>query len=208
MIAYTINVVGTGEATEKLAKFGPSPGLFRAIGEEGKSFLRAWFYRLDAERANKLGGRRTHFYRDAGDSVRYEISQDNVALVVSKTGLRQRWKGGTIKAVNAKYLTIPARSESYGVRALDFPGDLKFIKFKSGAKALVLDDQRHGVDDASGSYIIKSKKNSRKKNVGVVMYWLVPSVYQAPDPSVIPDNQTLGFVADRAIDAHLKGFQI
>lgn len=212
MNAYTITISGEGEAKAKLQKFGRSPGLDRAVGLAAQDAVKEYYFRLDGERANAMGGKRSHFYHKAGMSAQWQPVADGVSVSVTQLGLRQRWLGGTIRAVNAKYLAIPARTESYGIRPREFPGDLQFIKFKSGAAALVKDDQSHGVDMDSGGYRVKSaergEKRTRKKGVGLVEYWLVPSVYQRPDPTAVPSPEYLLNAVTEAASTYLGGFNL
>jgi hypothetical protein len=147
-----------------------------AVASGGRFYLRAWFYRLDSERANKLGGRRTHFYGDAGRSTTYQIVTNGVVFGIAKQGIRQRLEGGTIvprgysKITGRKLrnLTIPATAEAYGKRASEF--DLEFAMVQDGGHvrpALV------------------------EKGETKAMYWLVPRVVQQKDPSVLPTNEQL-----------------
>ena len=141
---------------------------------------------LNAPRANDLGGVRTHFYAHASRSTNYAVTSDGVTISINWQGIRQRYEGGIIKAGRngTKLLTIPACAEAYGHRAKEFK--LKFVKFRTGRMGLV-------VDEAGG---IQGKrrvqKNGRTRNrasrrgFGKLMFWLVPSVVQFPDPTVLP----------------------
>ena len=97
-------------------------------------YLSAYIANLDNDRANPLGGTRSHFYRHAAEGITEELHEDSADVVINQTGFRQRLLGGEIHAKNSKYLTIPAIAEAYGHHAPEF--DLVFVPFKSGAKAL------------------------------------------------------------------------
>jgi hypothetical protein len=90
---------------------------------------------LDANRANQLGGKRTHFYAAAARGVSYATGSEGVDISIHQTGIAQRYFGGTIKPVNSKYLTIPADPESYGHRAGEF-NNLMLLWGKNGPYAL------------------------------------------------------------------------
>lgn len=208
--AFTITISGLGEAQSRFQKFGNSPGLSKVMGEAAQKVTRDWLFRLDGERANTLGGRRSHFYADAAKNTRYEATDDGATVVITKTGLRQRWLGGTITAKNVKFLTIPARSESYGVPARQFPRKLRFVQFRSGAAALVIDDRGESTthtDDAGNVTTRRGKRNKRMKTAGIVEYWLVPSVHQNPDPSVLPSQSVLTEAVVEAGKNFLMRFQ-
>lgn len=187
--AYRIKVVGKGEVEARLAKFGPSPGLSRVAGEAAAQAVRDHFVKLDSSRPNALGGRRTHFWGKAARSVTSSPTKDGAEVTVSHTGVRQRLYGGTIRAVNAKYLTVPARAEAHGRRARSFK-NLKFVPFASGSRALVVTGGK------------------RSKRAGLVMYWLVPSVTQAADPSVLPSEAQLQEAVSAAASEYLMQFQL
>lgn len=189
-VTYTLE--GVGEAKTLLEGLDDKvlhAGLYEAVTKAAADVVRGHLKARDHTHANKMGGKRSHFYWNAANTVREEANAEGGTITINYTGLRQRWLGGDIYPVNAKLLAIPARSESYGIPPKEF-GDLKFIQFKSGAKALVKDDQTHTVDWDSGGYRNLSteagERKSRKKGIGLVEYWLVDHVYQKPDPSVMP----------------------
>jgi len=141
------------------------------------------FVQLDSERANELGGQRSHFYGNTAKSVSSGGDAEGATVTMSQLGLRQRLEGGEIKPRQGKYLTIPARSEAYGKRAREFD-DLEFVKLSGGRGMLVR--------KATGAV-------SERADVGVIYYWLVPSVLQTADPSVLPNVSTIDAEARRII---------
>ncbi len=150
---------------------------------------------LNRSRPNRLGGRRSNFYQHAGNSINTTTAGDTFTISFGSVGLAQRYFGGTIRAKNAKYLTIPARAEAYGKRASEF-NDLQFVVFESGP-ALVRRSQ-------STIKFRKGKDGSRRAvrsgdAAGEVMFWLRRSVDQAPDPSVLPTEQEYGDAVEKAV---------
>lgn len=195
--AYTILLEGAGEAKvlmEKLYREGLPLGFHTAIAKAAADKTQEHLKTRDTTHANTMGGKRSHFYWNAAETVHGEATVDGAVVTINYLGLRQRWLGGDIYPINAKYLAIPARSESYGVPPKEFPGDLTAIRFRSGAMALVKDEQTHTVDDA-GSYRIRSaargERRSRKRTIGLVEYWLKDHVSQSPDPEVLPSPADL-----------------
>jgi len=145
-------------------------------------YLAAYIGNLDNDHNNPFGvAYKTHFYRHAAEGITEEIYEDGADVIINQTGFRQRLLGGTITAKNSKYLTIPAVAEAYGHAAPEF--DLRFISFKSGAKALAAHTQQ----------------DHR------VWYWLVKSVTQEGDPTVMPSNDAMTQVAKNSMLAYLKG---
>jgi hypothetical protein len=188
--AFTIKMEGKGETATRLGKLyqdgrlplGLHSALAKAVAEKVKQHLKL----RDHTHANRLGGKRSHFYFQAAESVRGTPTVDGAEVTINKLGLRQRWLGGTIRAKNAKLLAIPARAEAVGVSPRNFPGDLKFIKFRSGAMALV------------------KVGGPRSRTAGLVEYWLKEEVYQRPDPTVLPTPAELINVASEAMGDYLS----
>lgn len=133
---------------------------------------------------NKLG-RSTGFWADSVRATHAEATDSGCVVSVSKLGFRQRYFGGTIKPVNAKFLTIPARSEFYGARARQFT-NLRFVMFRSGTAALVINDG--GAEKITG---VSTKRAGSKKDAGMVAFWLVESAEQKPNPNIIPADEKI-----------------
>jgi hypothetical protein len=66
---------------------------------------------------NRLKGPRTNFYAAAATSVQNLSSPQGVIVRIPHEGIAQRYYGGTIRPVRAKFLTIPAAAEFHGTRA-------------------------------------------------------------------------------------------
>src|SRR5260370_38005174 len=96
-------------------------GVKPAIGRAVLRLVQQHFLRLNASRANPLGGPRSNFYAQAARSTRYDVLTDGVLVSVSQVGIRQRLAGGQIIPRNVKYLALPAIAEAYGKRAREFP---------------------------------------------------------------------------------------
>lgn len=95
-----------------------------ALGERGAQLVRENFYEKD-KTPNRLNGKRTHFWRQAGDATGYDLHPEGATVFTTKLGVRQRLEGGVITPKNAKWLTVPLTAEAHGVRAREFP-DLDF----------------------------------------------------------------------------------
>lgn len=147
------------------------PGVRKAMGRAIGTTLRKHFTKLDSERPNALGGKRTHFYGQVRRSVQQpELTGDGVVVAINHVGIAQRYFGGVIKPKTAKYLTIPVNPEAYGHRAREF--ELTPIFFADGGGVLV----DHTNPNAPGG-------------IGEVYYRLATEVDQAPDPTVLPPER-------------------
>jgi hypothetical protein len=152
---------------------------------------------LETTRPNELGGERTHFWEQAADSLSHSISGSELRVSVNKLGFAQRFFGGEIKATNADWVTIPARSEAHGKRAGEF-NNLRFVQFSEDTAALV-EAERTDVQ------LFRRKKENlpavserARAAGGLVMYWLKHSVTQPADPSVLPSADLLADTAMKA----------
>lgn len=131
-----------------------------ALGEDGSQLVRENFYEKD-KTPNQLGGKRTHFYRQAGDATGYDLHPEGASIFTTKLGVRQRLEGGVITPKKAKgWLTIPLTPEAHGRRARDFPG------LEAGGGYLSDDEGR-------AHYVFKKR------------------VKQEEDPTVLPSKEAL-----------------
>jgi hypothetical protein len=165
------------------------PDVRRVMGRSIAGALRRHFSKLDGQRANRLGGSRTHFYGAARRAVQQPqlIGGDGVVVSVNHLGIAQRYYGGTITPKTAKALTLPVHPDAYGHRAREF-SDLQFIPSRRPGVFGIL--ARPNPDSPTG--------------IGEAYYVLVKRVTQAPDPTVLPDFRTLEQTALEAADAYVR----
>jgi hypothetical protein len=159
-------------------------------GHAGELLVKERLTEADLSRPNALGGTRTHFYADAAAGTHSELVPEGALISINQVGIRQRVLGGTITPVNSKYLTIPARAEAYGHRAAEF-GDLVVVFGRGGVPiALARAWQspiRIGRPRRDGTRRIGHSDEAG----GEILFWLVDSVTQQPDPSLLPSDQEL-----------------
>ena len=179
------------DAVRSLSEKLSSMRLKNTIGGSARNKVAEHLTVMDAERSNKMGAPRSHFFADAARSTQYSIEADGVYVGIFKRGMRQRYEGGTIRPNNGKYLTLPACSEAYGKRARVFD-DLEVLFGRRGPYALA---QRAGT---SISFVKDQRKGRKGKqrvkrgaDRGGIFYWLVKSVTQHPDPTVLPTEEDL-----------------
>jgi len=99
---------------------------------------RYWRNHLVALPRNKRVFPSTGFWEDAARRVRGLAIGSACVLQCDKLGLRQRLKGGTIKAINVKNLAIPLTAESYGTQPADWGDTLTLVILADGRKFLCL----------------------------------------------------------------------
>ncbi len=179
-----------------------SPAVKHSAGQAVMRLILDHLATTDAERPNALGGRRTHFYARAGKSTSYSVHDEGATVSISQVGFAQRFFGGEIKPVNSKYLTIPARAEAHGRRAGEFD-TLSVLFGKNGPYALA--EREYSTFSVRKSKAHPEGRITGKQSPGgLVFFWLVKSVTQDPDPSVLPDESVILDTALSAINNYLK----
>ena len=163
------------------------------IATECAKTTRNHFRLLDATRANRMGGKRTHFYGSYVKGVTPRASEAAAIVGIAdpqssspdKSPLAAHFFGAYIEPVKAKALTIPACPDAYGTRAREsvWAGKLHFALL-GGTPALI--------ERSSG------KRRKGEKQWGRVVFWLVQHVQLKPDKTVIPSNDALLESAHRA----------
>ncbi len=141
--------------------------------------VREHLYGLDAQRSRSG----LHFYRQAAERTTAEITSGGAIVTIAYLGFRQRLLGGPISPRHARFLTIPAIPAALGTRARQWSGLRvgRAYDLKNGAIRLAL-----------------------IRPSGQPVFWLVRSVRQAADPSVLPPSDLLNTRAQTAIRARLQ----
>jgi hypothetical protein len=153
---------------------------------------------------NKRGWPTTKFWERASRATKATINSDRKSLTirVDQVGVRQRWKGGTIKPVSARMLAIPMSPVSYGHLPSEFPGAF-LLKTKKGAFIAQQGQQL----TASGKFtrVTRAGGNaSRRLRASLnILFVLKSSVTQAPNPNVVPSDDQFQEVAMAAIQRSL-----
>lgn len=161
--------------------------LFPVIGRSAVGTFRKHLFEVNRTRPNALGGTRTGFYASAARGTSFETTGDGVTLTVASVGIRQRVLGGTIRPKTAKFLTIPVAPEAHGKRAREF-GNLVVV-FGPGGRPIAL------ATPAVNIIQYRKKRKSQERigkslgrRAGTILFRLVKSVTQRPDPTVIPSQ--------------------
>lgn len=184
-------------------------GLSIIVGRAERNLVRDHLFQKNRER-HKAGGR--NYYTQAGRSARVTTVGTTMILSINQVGFRQRLQGGRIKpGAGKKYLTIADPGMAgYGKRAPDF-SDLDFgsaINPKTGRmqKALIrrastsLRYSRRKRKDGS----ISTSVRPGAVQLAEPVFWLVRSVNQKPDRSVLPSDRQILRTAETAISTRLN----
>ena len=166
--------------------------------------------------AAELGAPPTGVYKDAANGATVEVSGNTATITVHDERAAHRYYGGIIAPRNAKALTIPAQGFAYGKTQADFGGRLSLgyapNKWGRWQACLKLLETTRG-DRASAVRRWKRTRAMLGVGLGVVngpeitpvMFWLVNhAIEQDPDPTVMPDDETLRSVAGDAANEYLE----
>lgn len=160
--------------------------------------LRSHFGDRDAT-PNKLGGTRTHLWRDIRKSTNTGPVTDGGTVghvIISHPVFPQKLYGGDITpGPDKKALTIPVTPEAYGRTAADFEGEFGvtlFVLKVGGTKANKF---------TNGLLAMRDEADPKKVTVE---YLLVSKVHQDPDPEALPPAAELAAAATAGAEAQLQ----
>lgn len=151
-------------------------------------------------RPNRSNWRPTGFWQRMLSGT-VAVATAEAAIVRMPREVAQRFFGGMIYPTAGKhFLSLPARSEAYGKSPREF-SDLQFIPTGPDKGILVQKDSEE-------QYGRKRKDGSRKTREigGGVFFYLVKSVFQAADSSVLPSDEQYLAAAKRGLNNYLGQF--
>lgn len=177
MIQILINDRGTLEQLGRMQEQLQNPeALLKVIGRRGANELKKHF-RDRNQKGNKLGGRRTNFWRQIADSVNAPVTEggSRVRISIAHPHFAQKVFGGPITPKRRQALTIPVAPEAHGRTVAVFQQETGIQLFRLKKKGGGFTNLLAG---AVGSSADKFK----------VYYVLVKSVAQDPDPDALPER--------------------
>lgn len=143
--------------------------------------------------SNQRGWPTTNFYQRASRATTWTATDGGVTISINQIGFRQRYHGGPIKPVKAKFLTIPIASQAYGKTASDFPGSF-IIKTPKGAYIVQY-----------GGTVSKTGRGINKNNASLeFLFKLSAGVNQRGNPNIIPSADAYYTVIHQAIKEAVK----
>lgn len=152
--------------------------LLLPVARKGANLLRQHYRQMESAAPNKLGGKRTHWWRQVGESVNNPILTSPTAaqIEITQPGAALRLHGGTVRPRESSALAIPIHRESYGIWARDWQKqhpERPLFKIRG----------------ARGVYLAASPRGSKRLQI---LYVLRGVAQIPPDPRVLPDSQEFG----------------
>jgi hypothetical protein len=182
-----------GRLVEKVGAAAQSGDVRLVMGNAVANALKDRFAEIAQDQshhvtASRLGAVPTGFYEQARQGVQLpSLEPEGVSVAINKRGIAQRVFGGTITRVKAKALAIPARAEAYGKLPSEF-NNLRLVVFGGGKAALV---ERTATVVRGGARGAGTGRSKGDEIGGNVFFWLVKSVHQEPDPTILPDEEKM-----------------
>lgn len=195
-IALDIKQTLGPELLAKAAALNPR-ALADQLGAAGARLTKSHLLKLNQERPNALGGRRTNFYAQGARATTWSATDTGATVVVAAQGLAQRFHGGTINAKPGKALSIPADAEAHGRSPREF-SDLRLVVFGATGRAALVTARSTAI--RLGKRGVKAVSSTFER----VLYWLVKSVTQRADPSVLPTAQEYSATATAHLSRYLS----
>lgn len=157
------------------AQLARPEALLLPVARKGATLLRQHYRRMEATAPNKLGGKRTHWWRQVGESVSNPIltSPSAAQISITQPGAALRLRGGPVRPRERAALAIPIHRESYGIWARDW-------------KQQHPDRPLFRIRGARGVYLAAKFPGSARLQI---LYVLRGVVQIPPDPRVLPDSQ-------------------
>ena len=163
--------------------------------------------------AATLGAPPTGVYSAAAESTTLEVSGESATITVHDERAAHRYYGGVIAPINAKNLAIPAQGFAYGKTTADFGDRLSFgyapNKWGRWQACLKLMETTSPERTAARRRFARARAMlgadiGGSAAITPVMFWLVNhAIEQDPDPTVMPDDETLRAVVGQAADSYL-----
>lgn len=179
--------------------------LARPAGQAAVTLFKRHFGQLAAARHRPVAP--TNFYAGAARATSYQPAADGVVVSVNHQGIAQRYFGGTIDAKPGSALTIPVNEKAYGRRARELSNLRLVLLGPRGHKTAVL-------AAIGGTAVLRGRTTATRRPRGsvradrldalTVMYVLVQSVTQKPDPSVLPTNAEIGAAVSTALGDYVQ----
>jgi len=149
--------------------------LWKVVGRRGANELKSHFRKRNRV-PNRLGGKRTNYWRRIADSVQNpEIEPRAVTITIGDPTFGQKLFGGRITAKNAKNLSLPVDPLAHGRTVAVF-------KQETGIELFFFRPKARGL----GKYL--AGKNEDGSSGIRVFYRLTPFVDQKPDPEALPKD--------------------
>lgn len=131
--------------------------------------------------AQRLGATPTGHWGQAAEKTSFEANQEGAIISIDQPGISRVAHDVTIVPdAGKKYLTLPAIAEAYGQRAYRVPDLTLMIRMVDGSRRAVA---------------LARVEGEGKDRTETVWYWLVKSVTQTQDRTLLPSDEEYNLAA-------------
>ena len=171
----TISFTDSGiirELSEIGARVRRPAALLKVLGRKANSELKSHFRRRNRV-PNRLGGRRTNYWRRVADSVNSPVVEGatRVRVAITEPTFAHKVRGGLITPKRARFLTVPVDKEAHGRTVAVFQRE-------TGIRLFRLRRRGGGLSNLLAGVVSEGRVK--------VFYVLLSSVNQEPDREALP----------------------
>lgn len=189
----TITVNGLEESLQAITDYkgAADPAeIANGMRDRVEKAVNAHFIAINSSKPNKLGGRRTNYWLMVGEESRTTVSGNGVSIVFPTIGFRRHVLGGPpirpsgrtseITGKPIRFLTIPKHPAAHGQTV---------AKLRAQGINLYRD----------GGALKRSENGQRSENDPVYFVLAKQTKAAAPNPSLLPSNESLIKAAEEAV---------
>lgn len=205
MISLIIEDRATAAVDRLAALLDDRQELHQVLADSALPTVQQQFVALAQTEHNKLGAPSSGFWNRMLSGTTATGTPEHGTVDAPREAV-MRWRGDEHhKAVNHRFMTLPARAEAYNRAACDFT--LKFAVLPQGGPVLLLAENRYRAiarGARKGQVVEAAKGQQATMGEGVVMYWLREEVNIPPTPEVMPDAAVLSAALQRGAASYLR----
>ena len=149
---------------------------------------------------NRLGGTSTGFWMKAIASIKGTSDRNAARVWIPARGVALQYYGGTVRAKNKPYLTIPISPLSHGKSVKEMGGHLYRFLSKKGNLILATDPNP---SRGGSSKSRKPRSGPPRYRGGTPLYVLLKSVHINAHPDVLPQEAAIGAEAAKAATKYI-----
>lgn len=180
-----------------------------ALGRRLARELQGHFRARNGE-PNKLGGRKTNFWKQVADATLMTRADERGAEVtVAESRFRIHLFGGTIKPVKGKFLTIPMVKEAHGLRVGEYESRTGNKLFRLPGTFLLFERSDQGTSSLAGGAVGTVRRSGgnfgrvrvRARSLIRPVYALARQAIIKPDARALPPTERLAAALQGEADA-------
>lgn len=201
MIEITIADQVTPEVRKFIAALEDRRALHAEMGMAVETQVLRHIRTVKVPQKNRLGATSTGFWQRALASVKGDSDNTGATVRIPARGVALQYYGGTVRAQNKPWLTIPIHAAAHGKRAFEIGKPL--YRFMSKAGNWILATDPTGGVRSGRTRQRKERSGPPRYRGGVPLYVLKKSVSVRAHEDVLPTQEAMGKTAADAASAYV-----